>query len=226
MSESTTIEAEVIQLRESIGHLLRRRVVEAIETVFEEELDAALGTSRYERSEERRGYRNGHQPRRVTTATGTAELSVPRARLEGEDGKTEEFRSEILPRYQRRTNEVDEAILGAYLAGTNTRRIAKALAPLLGTEHLSKSAVSRIVGRLKEQFTAWEERDLSDERYAVLFLDGMHLKVRMARRVVSVPVLAVLGVTEDGRKQLVSLALAVSESGASWSGVEIGRAHV
>ena len=83
MSESTTIEAEVIQLRESIGHLVRRRVVEAIETVLEEELDAALGTSRYERSEERRGYRNGHQPRRVTTATGTAELSVPRARLEG-----------------------------------------------------------------------------------------------------------------------------------------------
>jgi putative transposase len=222
MSESTTIEAEVIQLRESIGHLLRRRVVEAIETVLEEELDAALGTSRYERSEERRGYRNGHQPRRVTTATGTAELSVPRARLEGEDGKTEEFRSEILPRYQRRTNEVDEAILGAYLSGTNTRRIAKALAPLLGTEHLSKSAVSRIVGRLKEQFTAWEERGLSDERYAVLFLDGMHLKVRMARRVVSVPVLAVLGVTADGRKQLVSLALAVSESGASWSGVVLG----
>ena len=66
----------------------------------------------------------------MCVATGTAELSVPRARLEGEDGKTEEFRSEILPRYQRRTNEVDEAILGAYLAGTNTRRIAKALAPL------------------------------------------------------------------------------------------------
>ena len=100
---------------------------------------------------------------------------------------------------------MDEAILGAYLAGANTRRIRKALAPLLGDEHLSKSAVSRVASRLKELFRRWSERDLSKERYAILFLDGFHLKVRMARRVVSVPVLAVLGVSEDGTKQLVAL---------------------
>jgi transposase-like protein len=112
---------------------------------------------------------------------------------------------------------VDEAILGAYLAGANTRRIRKALAPLLGEEHLSKSAVSRVASRLKELFRHWSERDLSQERYAILFLDGFHLKVRMARRVVSVPVLAVLGVAEDGRKHLVALQLAASEAGAHWS---------
>ena len=88
---------------------------------------------------------------------------------------------------------------------------------LLGSEHLSKSAVSRVAARLKEQFAQWRERQLSDERYAILFLDGMHLKVRMARRVVSVPVLVVMGVAEDGTKRLLGLELAVSEAGEHWS---------
>ena len=92
---------------------------------------------------------------------GTETLAVPRGRVTESDGSGREFRSEALPRYARRTREVDEAILGAYLAGANTRRIRKALAPLLGQEHLSKSAVSRVASRLKELFRGWRERELS-----------------------------------------------------------------
>ena len=150
---------------------------------------------------------------------GAQTLAVPRGRIVDPDGSSHEFRSEALPRYARRTREVDEAILGAYLAGANTRRIRKALAPLLGEEHLSKSAVSRVAARLKDLFGRWSERDLSQERYAIVFLDGMHLKVRMARRVVSVPVLAALGVALDGTKRLVALRLAVSEAGEHWAGL-------
>jgi transposase-like protein len=192
-------------------------VLEAVESVLEEELTQALGIARYERSEERRGYRNGHETRRITTELGPQTLQVPRGRIVEEDRRTREFQSQVVPRYARRTRKVDEAILGAYLAGANTRRIRKALEPLLGSEHLSKSAVSRVAARLKAQFTQWSERDLSRERYAILFLDGFHLKVRMARRVVSVPVLAVLGVAPDGTKRLVALQLAVSEAEAHWS---------
>jgi transposase-like protein len=93
--------------------------------------------------------------------------------------------------------------------------------PLLGERHLSKSAVSRIVARLKALFTTWQARDLRAERYAVIVLDGFHLKVRLAKRVVVVPVLAALGVTEHGQKRLVALQLAASEATASWSGVLI-----
>jgi len=217
MSEGITGGAEMIRLRQSIETQMRRKILEAIEVVLEEELTAALGTGRYERGDARRGYRNGHQRRRITTVAGAQTLDVPRGRVVDPDGSSREFRSQALPRYARRTREVDEAILGAYLAGANTRRIRKALAPLLGDEHLSKSAVSRVASRLKELFRRWSERDLSKERYAILFLDGFHLKVRMARRVVSVPVLAVLGVSEDGTKQLVALTLAASEAGAHWS---------
>jgi transposase-like protein len=208
MSKVITGEADVVQLRRDIGIQLRRRVLEAIEIVLEEELTAALGSSRYERSSIRQGYRNGVEPRRITTAVGTQPVRVPRGRIFDADGQSREFRSEILPRYARRTREVDDAILGVYLAGGNSRRIRTALKPLLGSENLSKSSVSRIVVRLKTYFAAWRERDLND---------GFHLKVRMARRVVSVPVLAVLGVAEDGSKRLVALQIAISEASGHWS---------
>jgi len=219
MGKNTKQEAEAARFRQDIRSLLRTRLREAIEITLEEELAEALGCGRYERSGERVGYRNGKQQRTITTAYGPKDLEIPRGRLVSEGGTSEEFRSQIVPRYQRRSREVDEAILGAYLAGANSRRIKKALAPLLGEEHLSKSAVSRVVSRLKEHFARWSERDLSEERYAIVYLDGFHMKVRLARRVVSVPVLAVLGVAEDGSKVLVSLRLAVSEAGVHWRAV-------
>jgi transposase-like protein len=184
--------------------------------VLEEELQIVLGAASYERTTVRRGYRNGGETRPITTAAGTRELWVPRARVSLPEGTTVEFHSQLLPRYARRTREVDEAILGVYLAGANSRRIRKALQPLLGEQHLSKSAVSRIVGRLKELFASWEQRDLAGESYPILFLDGFHLKVRLARKVVTVPVLAALGVAEDGTKVLVGLRLAVSEASNLW----------
>lgn len=219
MEESITSDEDVLEFRTAIEKTLRCRIREAIQEVLEEELDEALGCRRYERGGTRLGYRNGTNVRPITTAQGPQTLEVPRGRLLGEDGSTHEFRSQVVPRYARRAREVDEAILGAYLAGANSRRIRKALAPLFGQENLSKSAVSRVVSRLKEQCSRWCARDLSEERYSILFLDGLHLKVRLARRVISVPVLAVLGVTEDGRKILVSLSLALSEAGAHWTRV-------
>ena len=143
MKKPTTISKKsVSEYREFVQLRLRKRVLEAIEVVLEEEVDQALGCRSYEPAEDRRGYRNGAETRRVTTSVGTRELRVPRARVRDEEtGETTEFRSELLPRYARRTREVDEAILGTYLSGANSRRIRKALKPLLGEEHLSKSAV-------------------------------------------------------------------------------------
>ncbi len=214
--------ADVMQLRQQVHEQLRCRVLEAMEAVLEEEVAAVLGVGRHERSAERQGYRNGVTRRAVTTANGVQALTVPRARVGNGDGTTREFQSELLPRYQRRTREVDEAILAVYLAGANSRRIKRALGPLLGDTHLSKSAISRVVSRLKTLFAEWRDRDLSGETYAVVFLDGFHLKVRLAKRVVSVPVLVALGVTETGAKRLVALELAISESSTAWGGFVTG----
>jgi transposase-like protein len=198
---------------------LQDRIREAIEATLEDELTEALGSKRHERVPGRTGYRHGAVTRTVTTADGLRTLAVPRGRVATADGTVAEFQSTILPRYARRTREVDDALLGCYLAGTNSRRIRRALKPLLGERHLSKSAVSRVVARLKTLWATWQTRDLSQERYAVVFLDGFHLRVRLARRVIVVPVLAALGVTETGQKQLVALRLATAEAAASWSGL-------
>ncbi len=198
---------------------IRRRVREAIEQVLDEELETALGAGRHERTQVRAGYRNGSQRRTVVTQNGPTELEIPRGRLFEADGGSQEWRSELLPRYQRRTAQVDEAVLGAYLAGANTRRIRQALKPLLGETSLSKSAVSRIVARLKKYFDEWNHRDLGGEQYLVVFLDAMRLPIRMARRVVKVPVQAVLGVKADGQKVLISLGIAASESTMAWTSI-------
>ncbi len=216
MRKDTTTEGEVVQFRRDFQALVRSRVRDAIQVVLEEELAEALGCGSYERSSGRQGYRNGTVSRPITTTNGLQEFEVPRGRLFNEDGSSTEFQSSVLPRYARRTAEVDEAVLGVYLAGANSRRIRKALTPLLGEANLSKSAVSRIVGRLKALFAAWNERDLSSECYPIIYLDGIALKVRLARRVVSVPVLAVLGVDEKGNKRLVALRLCVSEAEVHW----------
>lgn len=215
MENFTTDEKRVVELRLAVENQLGTRVLEAIQVILEEELEAALGCKRYERSHARCGYRNGRERRRITTEMGPMELDVPRGRISVE-GCPREFQSRLLPRYARRTRKVDEAILGVYLAGGNTRRIRKALSALLGQQNLSKSAISRIIQRLKSLFERWCCRDLSEEHYLIVFLDALHLKVRLARRVVCVPVLTVLGVAPGGDKRLLALELAASEACACW----------
>jgi transposase-like protein len=141
---------------------LRVRVREAIEAVIEDELAAALGCAKGERSANRAGDRHGHGGgrRKVLTEYGPAELLIPKARLRNADGSTSEWHSSVLPRYQRRTQKVDAALLGTYLADGNTRRLRTALAPLLGQDMLSRSAISRITGRLHTLFDEWRRRDL------------------------------------------------------------------
>ncbi len=218
MPESSTTSIP-LPTRHIIRELLQHRITEVVELVVEEELTKLLGTSRYERGDGRRGYRNGRLTRAITTESGRLEMSIPRARIADESGRTTEFHSAIIPRYARRTRKVDEAIIGVYLAGANSRRIRKALMPLLGEANLSKSAISRVVGRLKTLFAGWCDRDLKSESYPIVTLDAIHLKVRLARRVVSVPVLVVLGVDEAGNKRLVALRMATSEAATNWGGV-------
>ncbi len=187
----------------SLGELIHEHVRVAIETAIHEELYVALGVRSYERHEARRGYRNGRKTRTLTGPSGPLTLRVPRATLFG--GR--EWTSARLPRYQRRLPEVNEAIAATYLAGGNTRRIRGALRPLLKAAPLSKSAVSRVVATLKDGLAAWRTRPLGDVDAIYLYLDGFALRVRSAGKVVSVPVLGVVGVLPDRRKQLLALDL-------------------
>jgi putative transposase len=201
-----TIEAEI-----------RDRIRGIIESIVEEELEAMLGAGRSQRvGEARTGYRHGARERQLTTSLGKTTIKLPRARLKGADGAESEWHSRIIPHYQRRTERVDAALLGAYLSGVNTRRLRGALSPLLRGAPLSKDAVSRLIGRLRDEFTAWSTRDLAAEEVCYLFLDGWYPRVRIGKKRVRVPVLVVMGVCADGRRIVLAMRIAGQESEAAW----------
>lgn len=195
---------------------IRPAIREAIERTIEEELTRALGAPRYSRVAERAGYRNGSEARELSTPMGPFTIDVPRARVHGEDGREVEWRSARLPRYGRRLRGIDKAVLSIYLSGTNQRRIQSALRPLVKGLPLSKSAVSRLVGRLQAEREAWMERDLHEEKILTAYLDGFVVKVRRDGRVVGNPVLVVIGVREGGEKILLALRMVGDESTDAW----------
>lgn len=204
------------QEKGTLEELMRERIRDTIEALVDEELAAALGASRSARvGAIRTGYRHGKRARTLTTSLGATTIAMPRARIEADDGRDHEWQSRIIPRYQRRTERVDEAILGVYLSGTNTRRLRGALAPLLRGAPLSKDAVSRLVGRLREDFGAWAQRDLGELKVRYLFLDGWYPRVRIGKRRVRVPVLVTLGVCANGQRVVLDLRLAGGESKAT-----------
>jgi putative transposase len=199
---------------------MRDRVRVAIEAIVEEELEAVLGAASSARvGQERRGYRHGTRSRTLTTSLGPTTIAMPRARLDAGEGATREWQSGVVSRYQRRTTRVDEAVLGIYLAGTNTRRVKSALAPLLKGAPLSKDAVSRLVGRMSEDFESWRRRDLANEETVYLLMDGWYPKVRIGKRRERVPVLVTLGVRGDGEKVVLDMRIAGDESAAAWGEV-------
>jgi putative transposase len=197
---------------------LRDRVRGFIEEIVEQELASALGRERYARGAGSKGYRNGTRERRLTGSFGAVEIRVPRARLAAEDGGTREWRSAALPRYARMTRQVEALIAGAYLAGTNTRRVKRALGALFKGA-VGKDVVSRTWRKVKGDCEAWARRDLGGEDVVRLILDGTVVRVRLDRRATSISLLAVLGVRRDGQKVLLAVRNMGGESEAAWRGV-------
>jgi putative transposase len=202
---------------DQLTEALRGRVREVILTLAEAELSEVLAVLPYERKGERRGYRNGKRERWVSTGLGATVIELPRARL-GQGEQEKEWQSRFIERYQRRVRSVDSALLGCYLSGANGRRIRGALSPLLRGAPLSKSAISRIVGRLQSLFSQWRKRSLKGESVVFLYLDAIALRVRIANKVVSAPVLVAVGVKADGEKVVLDLELLGSESSECWGG--------
>ncbi len=196
---------------------IRGRIRELIEELVEQELTAALGRARYERAGAA-GHRHGHRRRRLTGSFGPVEIAVPRARLRGPDGAEREWRSAVLPRYARRTRQMEALIASAYLSGTNTRRVQRALAALFRGA-VGKDVVSRAWRKVKVDWEAWCRRDLAGEDVVRLVLDGTVVKVRLDRKATSISLLVVLGIRRDGQKVLLAVRNMGGESEAAWRGV-------
>ena len=208
---------------------LRNRVRDFIETMIRSELDAALARPRYARRPDVSegvadpgvvdpgvaGHRHGSRTRALTGTFGKTEIAVPRARLKSDDGTTSEWKSKALRAYQRRTKAADALIASTYLAGTNTRRVRRALAALFGGA-VGKDTVSRVWRKVKTDWEAWNARSLADEPIVRLILDGTVVRVRLDKKATSISLLVVIGVREDGQKVLLAVRDMGGETTEAW----------
>src|SRR6202051_4212490 len=202
---------------------VRGRARQFIEELVRGELDEALARPRYGRSkmggdEERAGvvgHRHGSRTRSLTGTFGPVEIEVPRARLNTPEGRTSEWKSQALRAYQRRTLAADALIASCYLAGTNTRRVRRALAALFGGT-VGKDTVSRTWRKVKSDWDAWTARSLAEEPIVGFILDGTVVRVRLDRKATSISLLVVLGVRADGQKVLLAIKSMGGESAEAW----------
>ena len=178
-----------------------------LESSLDEEVLEEIRVNRYRRSDQRRGYRNGHYERSLCTRYGIIKtLRVPRTR--------EGFTSTVLPRYHRRPSDVDNLVRECFLGGLSTRRVGEVLAPLCG-EQISPQTVSRIAGTLNAEVQRYHRRFLEDN-YQYLLLDGIVLKVKSIVGVKKRSVLCAYGITPDGKRELISFRQRNSESEGQW----------
>jgi transposase-like protein len=202
---------------------VRARARGFIEELIRGELDDALARPRYGRSQRAgnegragvTGHRHGSRTRSLTGTFGPIEIAVPRARLATPEGKTAEWKSQALRAYQRRTLAADALIASSYLAGTNTRRVRRALAALFGGT-VGKDTVSRTWRKVKSDWDAWNSRSLAAEPIVRLILDGTVVRVRLDRKATSISLLVVLGVRADGQKVLLAIKSMGGESAEAW----------
>jgi putative transposase len=208
---------------------LRDRVRGFLQAMLEAELDEVLARSRYARCAKSSsgdseaaaavtGHRHGHRSRSLLGTFGKVEIAVPRARLDTPGGKTTEWKSRVLRAYQRRTLAADALIASCYLAGTNTRRVRRALATLFAGA-VGKDTVSRVWRKVKSDWDAWNARSLAEEPIVRLILDGTVVRVRLDRKATAISLLVVIGVRADGQKVLLAVKAMGGESTEAWRAV-------
>ncbi len=199
----------------------RRMIAAALEVEVEEYVAALV--DEVDEDGKRLVVRNGRaRERKVTIGSGTVPIRAPRVndkRIDPETGERERFGSKILPAYARRSPKVTDVLPILYLRGLSTGDFQPALRDLLGEDAsgLSASAIQRLTTSWQGEHEAFRSRELRFHRYAYLFVDGVHMSVRLEDD--RLCLLVVIGVREDGEKELLAVEDGYRESTDSWSAV-------
>jgi putative transposase len=187
---------------------LAKLLEQVLNQVLEAQVSEQVGAERYERSEERQGYRNGVRPRQLTTRVGQLTLRVPQVR-EGQ------FSPELFARYQRSEQALVLALMEMVVNGVSTRKVTAITEELCGTS-FSKSTVSALCARLDPLVAAWNERPLGEQAFPLVLADALMVKVREQERVRSLAALIAIGINAAGYREILGIQLGDSESEGSW----------
>ena len=164
--------------------------------------------------------RNGyHHERDVLTAAGAVNVKAPRVndkRVDPDTGERQRFSSAILPAWVRKSPQMNEVLPLLYLHGLSTSDFGPALEQFLGSgAGLSAASITRLTTQWQDEAKAFQDRDLSGTDFVYLWVDGIHLKVRLEQQ--KLCLLVMIGVRADGRKELVALTDGYRESTESWA---------
>jgi len=194
------------------GDVLKTMLEVMARRVMEEELERHLGAARHERTESRKGHRNGYKSRRLKTRVGELALEVPQAR------GTQPYSPLLFAKWQRSERALLVACAEMYFMGVSTRKVKHVLEKMGGFE-LSASTVSCVAQELDEQLAAFRQRRLDDDTWPYLMVDATYVKVRTKGRLKKPAMLVVAGVNGSGRREILTWRLADAESEDTWTEV-------
>lgn len=196
-------EAVKVELKD----LVRKSVEETLNEMLNQEAEELVGASKYERSEEREGYRSGHYTRNLTTMTGDVKLNIPKL-------KGVRFDTAIIERYKRRECSVEEALIEMYLAGVSVRRVEDISEALWGSR-VSASTISDLNKKAYVHIEEWRNRKLKS-KYPYVYVDGIYLKRNWGGEYENVSILVAIGVDEDGYREVIGACEGMKEDRESW----------
>lgn len=198
-----------IESAEDIQDALKDLLSGTIKEMMEAEMDDHLGYERYERSSESNS-RNGTKPKRVRSKYGEFEVDVPQDRQST-------FEPQIVPKRKKDISEIDDKIISMYAKGMSTRQISETIEDIYGFE-VSESMVSDITDKLLPKIEEWQGRPLASV-YPIVFIDAVHFSVRDDGVIRKMAAYVVLGINEDGHKEVLTIAIGENESSKYWLNV-------
>ena len=204
---------KIVQLNEEvikgqIKELVRGSVEETLNELLEAEAEKLTQAARYERNEQRQGYRSGHYSRNLTTTSGNVTLKVPKL-------KGISFETAIIERYRRRESSVEEALIEMYLAGVSVRRVEDITEALWGSK-VSPSTISELNKKAYVHIEDWRNRPLQGGRYPYVYVDGIYLRRNWGGEFENVAILVAIAVNEDGYREVLGAAEGMKEDKSSW----------
>ena len=207
LKNSPTPELKQPEFQALVQEKLRQAVRYTLVTILNAEVEELVQAAPYQRTTQRRDYRNGSYQRDLLTGVGLIpDLEVPRTR----NG----FHSQLFAQYQRRQAELDQAMAQMFVGGVSTKQVGSVMKGLTGVEP-SPSTVSRVHHQLESEFEGWKKRPLA-AKYVYAFADGTYFTIIYEGEGCKMPILAVVGITEEGERQVLAFSVGERENQNAW----------
>ena len=198
-----------IETAEDIQYALKDLLGGTIKEMMEAEMDDHLGYGRSERSDSD-DYRNGYKTKRVNSSYGSMEIEVP------QDRKST-FEPQVVKKRQKDISDIDQKIISMYAKGMTTRQISETIEDIYGFE-TSEGFISDVTDKILPQIEDWQNRPL-DEVYPILYIDAIHYSVRDEGVIKKLAAYVILGITVEGRKDVLTITVGANESSKYWLSV-------